>query len=455
MSDIPQEPTDSSANTPKVAADDYVNWFRHASPYINAHRDKTFVIMLPGECIDEAKLSNIIADITLLSSLGVRLVIVHGARNQIDKRLDKETATFFRGHRITSKEDMRFVLEAVGYLRLKLEAFFSSSLPSTPMQGAKIRVRSGNFITAMPQGIINGVDLQYTGKVRNIDRASIENALESGAIVLVSPLGYSATGEIFNLNMADATVSVALGIRADKVIAYNDDGPIKDSEGQIHRELTLLRCKKFLVEQPEINQNNTYFSLRACYKACDGGVSRSHVISAAEDGALLKELYTRDGSGTMVHRDSYETIRRARIEDVQGILALIEPLESDGILVKRSRELLEQEIHCFIVMEKDSMIIGCAALYPFSENGSGEFACVAIHEEYRKGGRAAKLLTHVERQALKIGIDKLYVLTTQTAHWFIEQGFVETMADLLPVERKALYNYQRKSKVFVKHIHKI
>lgn len=437
-----------------VSGQDYVNWFRHSSPYINAHRGKTFVIMLPGDCVDQANFSNIVSDITLLSSLGVRLVVVHGARTQIDHLLHsgEGSSQFHKGLRVTAKQDMPHVLEAVGATRIRLEASFSSGLPNSPMYGAKLRVRSGNFVTAKPQGVIDGIDLQYTGKVRNIDRTGVNQVLDTGAVALVSPLGYSATGEIFNVNFADVAIEIAVAIEADKLIAYNDDGPIRDSKGQQYRELTLLKCEKFLVEQPAANRSNTYFSLRACYQACDGGVPRAHVISAAEDGALLKELFTRDGAGTMVYRDSYETIRRARIEDVQGILKLLEPLESDGILVKRSRELLEREIHCFTVMEKDGVVIGCAALYPFSEPCQGELACVAVAPEYRRDGRATKLLTHVERQALKLGIHKLYVLTTQTAHWFLEQGFVETLVDLLPIERKALYNYQRKSKVFVKNL---
>lgn len=440
-----------------IDTQNYVNWFRHSCPYINAHRGKTFVIMLPGDCVEQSNFGNIVSDIALLNSLGVKLVVVHGARTQIDEQLTaaNTTSTFHRGLRITSKDDMLSVLQAVGATRFQLEAHFSNGLPSTPMYGAKIRIRSGNFVTAMPQGIIDGVDLQYTGKVRNVDRQGITSVLDSGAVALVSPLGYSPTGETFNVNFADVAIHIALGIQADKLIAYNDDGPIRDAQGTIYREMTLLKCEKFLVEQPLENRSNTYFSLRACHKACDGGVPRAHVISSEEDGALLKELLTRDGAGTMVYRDSYETIRRARIEDVQGLLKLIEPLESDGVLVKRSRELLEREVNCFTVMEKDGLIIGCAALYPFSEPTAGELACVAIHKDYRRDGRAAKLLTHIERQALKIGVKKLYVLTTQTAHWFLEQGFVETMVDLLPVERIALYNYQRKSKVFVKHLHEI
>ncbi len=409
------------------------------------------MVMLPGDCVSGEYLHNIIADIALLNSFGIQLVVVHGARDQIDQHIVSESQ-FHKGLRITSKEDMQGVLEAIGAVRFRLEANFSSGLPNSPLYGAKIRVRSGNFVTAMPQGILDGVDYQYTGKVRNIDANGLQALLQSQAIVLVSPLGYSATGETFNLNFADVAVHIATAIEADKLIAYNDDGPIRDKDDKIFRELTLLKCEKFLLDQNLRNRSNTYFSLRACHRACDAGVPRAHVISAEEDGALLKELFTRDGSGTMVYRDSYETIRRARIEDVSGILSLISPLETSGILVKRSRELLEREIHHFTVMEKDNVVIGCAALYPFSEPGAGELACVAVNKAYQGGGRAAKLLTHIERQAMKLNIKKLFVLTTQTAHWFLEQGFVETMAELLPVERKALYNYQRRSKVFVKSI---
>lgn len=434
------------------APDDYVRWFRHSSPYINAHRDKTFVIMLPGNCIEQANLSNIISDIALLNSLGIRLVVVHGARYQIDEQLAEKNirSQFHQGLRITSKHDIDQVVAAVGATRLWLEAGFSNGLPNSPMFGAKIRVRSGNFVAAMPMGVIDGIDFQHTGKVRSVDKTGITSLLDTGAIALISPLGYSATGEIFNLSFADAAVGVATAIAADKLIAYNDEGQVVDVEGNQYRELTRLQCERFLVDHALHQHNNTYFSLRACLKACDSGIARAHVISANEDGSLLKELFTRDGSGTMVYRDHYEMIRLATIEDVVGILNLIEPLEAEGILVKREREILEREIHFFTVMEKDGIIIGCAALYPYSENNAGELACMAVHADHRRDGRAAKLLNHIERQATSLNLNRLFVLTTQTAHWFIEQGFISCAIDDLPMERRKLYNYQRQSKVFVK-----
>ncbi len=432
----------------------YVEWFRQSSPYINNHRGKTFVVMLPGDCLDDSNTANIISDLVLLHSLGVRLIVVHGARKQIDAQLASQSITseFHKGLRVTAKEHINDILKAVGSARISLEAGFSSGMPNSPMHGAKVRIHSGNFITAMPMGVINGVDFQYTGKVRSVDSGAIIKATESNQLVLASPVGYSLTGEVFNVSFADVATEIAKVVNADKLIAYNDDGQICDKDGTVFREMTLLKCEKFLVESQQHNQSNTYFSLRACHRACDAGVSRAHVISSMEDGALLKELFTRDGSGTMVYRDHYETIRRARIDDVGGILNLIAPLEDHGILVKRSRERLETEVGYFTVMEKDNLLIGCAALYPMASESSAELACVAIHDTYQKSGRAAKLLTHIERQASKLNLTKLYALTTQTSHWFIEQGFTETHVDMLPVERRSLYNYQRKSKVFVKHL---
>lgn len=434
--------------------DQYVNWFRASSPYINAHRGKTFVIMLPGDCIDQPNFPNIVSDIALLNSLGVKLVVVHGARTQIAAQLKKSgvESRFHKGVRITEREHLADVLRAIGETRFTLEANLSSGLPNSPMHGSKIRIRGGNFITAMPQGVIDGIDHHLTGKVRSVDTNGVRDQIKEGTITLVSPLGNSFTGEVFNLSFADVAIHIATAINADKLIAYNDDGPICDKDGQRFRELTLLKCEKFLVEQGHENLSNTYFSLRACHKACDGGVPRAHVISAAEDGALLKELFTRDGSGTMVYRDSYETIRRARIEDVLGILNLIEPLEEEGILVKRSRERLETEIDYFTVMEKDNLIIGCSALYPMEDENLGEIACVAIHPAYQRGGRAAKLLSHLEKQAEGHKMQRLFVLTTQTSHWFLEQGFVECHIDMLPIKRKELYNFQRNSKIFIKSL---
>ncbi|MBV1869270.1 MAG: amino-acid N-acetyltransferase, partial [Gammaproteobacteria bacterium] len=198
------------------------------------------------------------------------------------------------------------------------------------------------------------------------------------------------------------------------------------------------------------NSDEAYRQIIPASDVCEQGLQRSHLISHQEDGALIKELFTLDGSGTLVVKGSYERLRQANIDDVGGILDLIAPLEDEGILVRRSREHLETEISQFIVLERDEMIIGCAALYPFTEGSGGELACLATHPEYRDGARGDLLLKEVETLAGSMGLTSLFVLTTRTAHWFLEKGFIPAELDALPNGRKTLYNYQRKSKVFKK-----
>lgn len=425
--------------------------FRQTSPYINAYRNKTFVIMFPGAAISSPNFGNMIQDIALLHSLGIRLILVHGAREQIDYRLREShlSSTFHRRLRITLKAHLDCLMQAVGSARFTVEAALSRGLPNSPMHHADIDVRGGNLITAMPLGVIDGVDYHYTGKVRTVVVRALTSMLDQRGIVLVSPLGFSSTGEIFNLAYTDIATEIAVRIWADKLIAFNRDNGIIDADQTLCRQLTLLQCKQLL---SSTCLTDSYDSLKSCYTACDRGVIRAQLISYADDGALIKELFTRDGVGTMVHRDNYKVIRRGTIDDVGGIIALITPLEREGVLVHRSRELLEQEIEHFTVIEKDGMVLACAALYPFVGEAAGELACVVTHPACRGDGKAKTLLQHIETQAKKRGIEYLFTLTTQTAHWFIEQGFVNTELDSLPTTKKQLYNYRRNAKVLVKKL---
>lgn len=436
---------------PPVTTDthNYVKWFRHSSPYINAHRGKTFVLMLPGAAMEHANFPNIIHDITLLNSLGVRLVLVQGARPQIDARLADAgvESVLHEGTRITDQATLRYVAQAVGETRLQVEAMLSTGLPNSPMHGAHIRVVGGNFVMAKPWGVVDGVDLQHTGKVRRVDTRALALALDSNAIVLMTPMGFSPTGEIFNLSFADVATHVAIALKADKLIAFTSEDGFTDSSGELKRQLSLHECAQELAKLRADNDRSQ--SLQACYDACQEGVTRAQMVSYIKDGALLQELFTRDGSGTMVYRDSYESVRQANIDDVGGIIELIRPMEEKGILVRRSRELLETEIGRFTVLEKDGTIIACAALYPYSDS-MAELACVATHQEYQRGGRAATVLQAIEERARAQGFQKLFVLTTQTSHWFQEHGFVPGDLTGLPKERQSLYNFQRNSKIFFK-----
>lgn len=415
--------------------------------------------MLGGEAIIDDNFANIIHDIALLNSLGVRLVLVFGSRPQISERIqnsDQQSSQLHHHLRVTDTDTLKSVIEASASVRAEIEAKLSLGLPNTPMAGSRIRVVSGNFVTAKPVGVLDGVDMSHTGQVRKVDSLAITEQLDLGNIVLLSHLGYSPTGELFNLSVEDVATCTGEALKADKLILFGRDEGVTDSHGVLRSELLARKAERlvaqYLSSLTDTSQPHTEISrhLEAAVAATRGGVKRSHLISYQQDGALLAELFTRDGAGTMVLQESYEQLREANIDDVGAILELIQPLEADGTLVRRSREVLENEIDRFTLIERDGAVIGCAALYPFAEERMAELACVVIDRQYSGASRGDQLLKSLEQKARKQGLDKIFVLTTKTAHWFLERGFEQSSVEQLPSEKKAIFNLQRNSKVFIK-----
>ena len=432
---------------------DFVAWFRSVAPYINAFRGRTFVIAFGGEVVADGKFVELTHDFNLLASLGIRLVLVHGARPQIEQHLAKNNLgdTYHHGIRLTDAETMQCVKEAVGRVRVEIEALLSMGLANSPMANADIRVAGGNFITAQPIGIINGMDLMHTGSVRKVDVAALKDRMEFGEVVLLSPLGYSPTGEVFNVTLEDVATSTAIALDADKLMFLMDTDGVQDKKGELIKELTVAQAQNVLTAKRKLPGDVSLF-LPCAIRACEAGVARTHLISRHIDGAVLQELFSNDGIGTMVVESTLNTLRDATIKEVGGILKLLRPLEEEGILVRRSRELLEQEIERFVVLEHDHRIVGCAALYPFPDEASAELAGLAVEAQSRDRGYGEAILNHMIDIAKSQKLKKLFVLTTRTAHWFIERGFVESDVSALPAQKKSLYNYQRKSKVFVRKI---
>jgi amino-acid N-acetyltransferase len=433
----------------------HVDWFRQSAPYIHAHRGRTFVILFGGEAVEHSEFSHLIHDIALLSSLGVRIVLVHGARPQIRQQLNtlNISSEFSDNMRITHHEHMPAVEQAVGQVRMTIEAQLSMGLPNTPMAGASVSVTSGNFVTARPYGIHNGVDFCQTGNVRKVNAETINQQLQNNNIVLVSPLGYSPTGEIFNLRAEDVATETAIALSADKLIFVMENNGVTDKEGSLLQQLDLPHAENWSNDHGTGKDHETQSHLNNAAHACRGGVRRVHLVSRQIDGALLLELYTRDGTGTLVTADNYEGLRTAVIDDIGGIMELISPLEQQGVLVKRSREQLELDINSFTIIERDGMIIACAAIFTYSEEKAAELACLAVHQDYQVHGRGNDLMQHIEWQARKKHMKKLFTLTTQAMHWFIERGFVECLDNDMPIEKKSLYNYQRNSKILCKQLH--
>ncbi|MDX5627976.1 MULTISPECIES: amino-acid N-acetyltransferase [unclassified Brenneria] len=437
----------------KERSTELVEGFRHTVPYINTHRGKTFVIMLGGEAIEHENFTNIINDIGLLHSLGIKLVVVYGARPQIDSNLTTHhyEPLYHKNIRITDSTTLELVKQAAGMLQLDITARLSMSLNNTPLQGAHINVVSGNFIIAQPLGVDDGVDYCHSGRIRRIDEDALHRQLDNDAIVLLGPVAVSVTGESFNLTSEEVATQLAIKLKAEKMIGFCSSQGVTNEEGKIVSELFPDEAQQRIeaLEKEGDYQSGTVRFLRGAVKACRSGVRRSHLISYQVDGALLQELFSRDGIGTQIVMESAEQVRRATINDIGGILELIRPLEQQGILVRRSREQLEMEIDKFTVVVRDNLTIACAALYPFPEESIGEMACVAVHPDYRSSSRGDMLLQRIAAQARLQGLKKLFVLTTHSIHWFQERGFLLAEVKMLPRKKQELYNYQRRSKILV------
>ncbi len=432
--------------------DRYVLWFRRSSPYIYSHRGRTFVILVEGEAVTRDDFAHLVGDIALLHALGIRVVVVHGARPQIDRRLAEagETTRYEGDLRVTPAAHLPWVMEAVGRVRALWEGRLSMGMTHPPLAGARLRVAGGNYVVARPVGVRGGVDFEHTGEVRRVDGEAIARALDEGQVVLISPLGYSPTGEVFNLRAEEVATATAVALKADKYLCLAATSLPCDEAGRPIVQMGLEAATRWL--EADLGTADTRRHLRAALYACRHGVQRAHLLDQRRDGALLLELFTHEGVGTLVTGEPLENIRRAAVDDIGGILSLIEPLETAGVLVRRSRERLEQEIDHFLLAEVDGRIIACAALYPDFEHRVGELACLAVDPEFRRQGWADRLLRTILRRARETGLERLFVLTTQAEHWFRERGFQPARVEDLPRQRQALYNWQRNSKVFIKDL---
>ncbi len=442
---------DSQHASPTQSPSQFVDFFRSVAPYIHAFRGETFVIAFGGELVAAGKLNALVQDLSLIHALGIKLVIVHGSRPQVNEqlRLKGLEPTFVDSQRITDAAALECAKEAAGEIRLDLEALFSQGLPNTAMQNARVRVISGNFVTARPVGVVSGVDFMHTGMVRKVDAEAIRTALASNTVVLMSPLGFSPTGEAFNLAMEDIAVQTAIALNADKLMFLTETPSLRDTQGNVLTELEYDDAEAMLKagEIPLVEANY----VRHLVKACKGGVERTHLVPFEQDGACLLEVFTHDGIATMITEEALEKLRMATNDDVAAILSLIEPLIADGTLVSRGADIIERDIEQFSMLEHDGKIFGCAALYLYSEK-MAEMACLTVSPDAQGTGDGERILKHIEQRAKAAGMKQLFVLTTRTMHWFMKRGFKPATVNELPPERQASYNKGRNSQVLIKKL---
>ncbi len=433
----------------------FVKWFRSATLFIHEFGERTIVIAFGGEVLTDGEMMQLAHDINVLVSLEIRVVLVHGTRPQVEDQLKQHgvVSRLVDGRRVTDDAALRCVKEANGIVRMEIEATLSTELANSPMAGADIRVASGNFITAKPVGVRDGVDFMHTGQVRKVDAEGIVRRLDDDEVVLISPIGFSSTGDIFNCTLEDVATSVTIALKAEKLIFLTETLGATDSKDRLINELTALQAQEALNSVRYGGQTEDIRLFLPCaIRAVREGVKRAHLISRHIDGALLMELFTHHGIGTMIVLEAADCLRDAKLTDADGIMGIIDPLVTAGILVKRERELIEKEIDRFVVLEHDSEIIGCAALYPFPNDKAVELACLAVNPFYRDSGRGERILSFAEKRAKEKGFKTLFVLSTQTTQWFVERGFVETDVSKLPQEKQALYNYSRRSKIYSKSV---
>jgi len=429
----------------------FITWFRQTAPYLHTHRGRLVVVRVGGEVLDGGRLDDFVTDLSILHSVGMRLVVVVGARPQIEERLraSGEESLYQGGLRVTGVSAMKAVKEAAGYIRVEMEARLSMGLPNSPMAGSKIRVVAGNFVSARPVGVIDGVDLEMTGRVRRVDAAAVERHLDAGAVILMTPIGYAPSGEAFNLSSVDVAVETAVALHADKLVLLHEAAALPRSA------LTRDQAADAVGTTEDGGDELTSVQLQAldaAASACRRGVERVHLVPRRLEGGLLVELYTKEGAGTLVTSSSFEDVRQATSRDVPGIEALIQPLEESGVLVRRSSESLLRDVQHFMVLERDGYILACAAVYAHESDGMAELACVAVHPEHRESGKGDLLLQCVERAATARGVEKLFVLTTQSAHWFLERGFEFGDLEDLPKMKRSGVDSSRGSRVLFKSL---
>ena len=404
-------------------SDTYAQWFRASTPYIRAHRGRTFVVMLGADALACGNLTNIVHDLALLNVLGVRLVVVHGANDEVAGPLNPDALEAAR--------------QSASDARGRLEALFATGLPQSPLRNRHIALVSGNLVTAQPSGIVAGVDQLGAGKPRRVQTDVVSALLAAGNVVLVPPVGYSPSGAAYFIEPEALAVRVAAELAADKLIVYHAASRVGDDGDFTTKAMDRLRTERTFDAVADRR-------LGALVDACRAGVERAHLVGFADDGVLLEELFTAEGAGTQVGDGDYRVVRRATAGDIGAIVDLIRPLEAAGVLVPRSRDRVEREIGDFFVAELDGAVNGCCALLPLG-HGDAELACLVGGDKV-----GTRLLAAVEKAARIASVSRLFALTTTATDWFLEHGFAVDVVAALPTDRRRLYSQQRNAKVLTK-----
>ena len=414
--------------------------------YVPRFRDRIFVIAIDGEIIESENFSNLLLDLAVLRSLNIRVVLVHGARHQIARHAAEAGIELSNtdGSGITDAVTLRVGLDAATRLTHELLEGLTS---------VDLRAANTNAIIAYPLGIIGGVDQQHTGKVERVDTETLQYLLEKGIVPVLPPLGFDGDGRTYRVNSDGIAVEVALALKAAKILFLCETGVLED-DGQLVRQLSIAEAEESLKKRRAAMPRNLALKLEWAARACREGISRVHLLDGHQNEALLTEVFSNEGIGTMIYSNDYQQIRKAQKKDVRRIISLIRQSVQNEELVRRTRTDILHQLDDYWVLEVDRNIVGCIALHPYPKENLGELACLYVNKASEHSGYGRRLMAFVENLAHEKGLGNLFALSTQ-AFVYLQQkgGFREAKPDILPPARREKYEESgRHSRVLIKPV---
>ncbi|MCB9496184.1 MAG: amino-acid N-acetyltransferase [Fibrobacteria bacterium] len=426
---------------------------REALGYMARYRGETFVVKIESGLVESPVFPGLLRDLASLHRMGIHVVVVPGARKQIDAVLQtwEIESQVHQGIRITSEEALPFVT---------LAAFDVCNKIMSTLAESGVSALIGNWVKARGLGILDGVDYGLTGTVQSLRTDTLRQLLAQDFVPIVPNIGWNAVGKPYNVSSSQLAMEMAIQLGANKLFFLCDVRPdladdlelpedVHLRENGLLESVTMAQAQELLGRNPDRIRQPFRDYVERGVEACRKGVRRTHIVDGQEDGALLREVFSQDGIGTMVYANEYDHIRRATLTDVQDIQRLQEPYVKQGVLVPRSADVIAAKIADYAVYEVDGFVQGGAALHLFPD-GSAEIAAVAVSEHLRRWGIGRKLVQYLMDRAHRLGLDRVFLLTTQTSDWFAELGFVRGDLGDLPQEKAATYSHQRGSLIFVR-----
>ncbi len=412
--------------------------------YVPRFREKTFVLSIDAAVVMDEIFASLLQDIAVLRSLNIRVLIVHGAAAQIKALADEQNLipSDLEGTGITDSSTLALALTSSNRLTHEILEGLSAN---------DLRAVSTNAVIAHPLGILNGVDHLFTGKVERVDVEMLQGLLNQGILPILPPLGFDGEGRTYRVNSDHVAVAVADALKAIKLIFIGTMDGIFFQGQKISDLLAGTLASQLAARRADFHPDCLSKATHAA-QACQLGIPRVHIINGLVNEALLAEVFSNDGIGTLIYANEYSQIRPALRKDIRNILLLIKNSVESAELVKRTRASVEKQLGDYYLYELDRNIVGCVALHVFPEEKVAELACLVVSRGHENQGIGRKLIQFIENKARELGLKEFFALSTQAFTYFQSKGgFVEGTPEMLPATRREKYEQSgRNSKILFK-----